>query len=190
MSDMNNYGAYNNVSKQIYKFDRFSNESKKDKSINLTNEKTNENEKNKIEIKSGEYYGENFTKNKNYFFTLLNHIKTTYIEFNTNPTDEIEKIFYGYISQVNSFHVGDKKLYNEFKKENANLNKLIEDLTVSQEKKNVILANLEKEYKNLTASGNAFQEHYNDSIYDYSYSIVFATSIMGLSGLMIYLTQK
>ncbi len=188
---INSFGPYKNVSTKIYKFDRFSNESKKDKSINLTNEKTNsENEKNKIEIKSGEYYGENFTKNKNHFFTLLNQIKTIYVELNTNPTDEIEKIYFTKLTNINSFHAGDKKLYAEFKKENNNLNKLIEDLTLSQEKKNVMLANLEKEYKNLTASGNAFQEHYNDSIYDYNYSIVFATSIMGLSGLMIYLTQK
>tara|TARA_Y100000022_G_scaffold194614_1_gene199230 strand:+ start:3078 stop:3626 length:549 start_codon:yes stop_codon:yes gene_type:complete len=181
------------ISKSIYKYDRDINVIRRN-NINVddmtTENNNNNNDNNVVTFKSSNYHNEGFTKNKNYFFTLLNKIKTTYIEFKTNPTDEIEQLYNGYLSKISEFHNNDKTFYNEFKKDNLMLNKSLDNLSKSKKDKNIILEKLKKEYKNLNESGNAFGQHYNDSIYDYNYNITFIITIIGLSGVMLYLTKK
>lgn len=140
-------------------------------------------------FKSSQYYNEKIKSNKDYFFSLLNKIKTTYVEVKTNPNDEIEKLYNGYISKVENFHIKDKILNNGFKKENEELNVSIEKLIKDLEKKNKVLEKLKKDYKTIVSSGNAFDEQYTHHIYDYNFTIYFTVSLLGLSSFMLYLSK-
>lgn len=139
-----------------------------------------------MSIKSSEHYKEKFTGKKNYFFTLLDKTKDAFVKDKIEPSVEIEKLYNGYLEKVNVFHNEEKVLNDKFKKDNEILNDNIDKLNKNLEEEKNEFEKKKKKYLQLTQLDNAFEQSYEDSIYDYNYNLVYMISLVGVSILMLY----
>lgn len=138
-------------------------------------------------LNSADYFKEKYEGNKSTFFSLLNRVQSSFISFKESPNDEdIERMYRGYVANVNDFNVGEKKTDNILVANNVSLNGSIDKMVKVVEADRKLFSRLKKRNEGVIESDNSFKQTYTDSVYTYNYNLVYGTSLVAMVVLMVY----